>query len=200
MSRANAKKKNSKTPNPTVARGGILDVNGVSELLKIGSQKVYDLVRTNKIPYKRIGERRLVFSESDVLHWFDNLPYGIPDHSTLIGDLDVAEEAQKAAEVVEPVIDAAEEQPLRTTEMNRTLSNALKANGHTKRTSGDQEAKVRLYLERDQIELLVALIDLVDKDDVPTALTKDEVEGLVETSYTLEHALVGHKRHQRRLR
>ena len=184
----------------SLMRGAILDVSGVAELLKIGSPKVYDLVRTNSIPYKRIGERRLIFSESDVLHWFENLP----DGDMPFGEADEVEadevEAEEVVEEVEPVVAAVEQQPLRTADMNRTLSTALKANGHTHRPSEAEEANVRLYLTRVHIELIMDLIEAADGDEIDTPLTKAEIEELVEASYKLEHALVGHRRHQRKLR
>jgi excisionase family DNA binding protein len=209
MSRSKAKRKNSKTPTPTVQSSTILDVGGVADLLKIGSPKVYDLVRTNSIPYKRIGERRLIFSESDVLHWFDNLPdgsipLGVVDESEAEDEatrLAIVEEVvEEVVEQVEPVVRAVEQEPLRTTEMNRTLSTALKANGHTHRPNEAEEANVRLFLTRVHIELIMELIEAADTDEVETPLTNAEMDELVEASYKLEHALVGHRRHQRKLR
>ena len=212
MSRSKAKRKNNKTTTPTVQRGAILDVSGVANLLKIGTPKIYDLVRTNSIPYKRIGERRLIFSESDVLHWFDNLPDGsIPlgvvdefeaeDEATRLAIVEeVVEQVEPVVEQVEPVVRAVEQEPLRTTEMNRALSTALKANGHTHRPNEAEEANVRLFLTRVHIELIMELIEAADTDEVETPLTNAEMDELVEASYKLEHALVGHRRHQRKLR
>jgi hypothetical protein len=49
-------------------------------------------------PDKRIGERRLIFSESDVLHWFDSLPDGnLPDE--VITEVEAREDVEIAEEV-----------------------------------------------------------------------------------------------------
>jgi len=55
----------------------LLKVDEVATLLQVDRQRVYELVRTNKIPVVKIGERQYRFSKSAIEAWLGrggNLP------------------------------------------------------------------------------------------------------------------------------
>jgi excisionase family DNA binding protein len=49
----------------------VLDVLGAAELLRVGRNKVYELVGGNKIPHRRLG-RHIRFSRTALLRWLDS--------------------------------------------------------------------------------------------------------------------------------
>lgn len=50
----------------------ILVADEVAEFLRIDKQRVYELVRTNSIPFIRLGERQYRFSFEAVNRWLDD--------------------------------------------------------------------------------------------------------------------------------
>ncbi len=49
----------------------ILVAKEVAELLRVDKQRVYELVRTNKIPTIRVGERQYRFDEKSIQNWIE---------------------------------------------------------------------------------------------------------------------------------
>jgi excisionase family DNA binding protein len=47
----------------------ILVADEVAELLRVDKQRVYELVRTNRIPVIRLGERQYRFSAQAIFQW-----------------------------------------------------------------------------------------------------------------------------------
>lgn len=50
----------------------ILVAEEVAEMLRIDKQRVYELVRTNQIPYIRLGERQYRFSAQAIENFLHN--------------------------------------------------------------------------------------------------------------------------------
>lgn len=50
----------------------ILIADEVAELLRVDKQRVYELVRTHKIPVIRLGERQYRFDAEAVQMWLEN--------------------------------------------------------------------------------------------------------------------------------
>ena len=50
----------------------VLVVDEVAAILRVDRQRVYELVRTNKIPVIRLGERQYRFSAEAVKRWLEN--------------------------------------------------------------------------------------------------------------------------------
>ena len=174
--------------------------------MKVGTGKVYDLVRRHKIPHKKIGTR-IIFSEADVLAWFQSLPNGtLPDLGPLpkpeVVDVPVEEDEPEKAPDEEVATKAAEREPLKTSELSHRVSTALKANGHTRPIDDEEpeEAKVRTYLTRDQVDLLIQLIDDIDREAFDTPYTRTEVEEMVAAAFTMKHALLSYDRFYRNVR
>lgn len=49
----------------------ILVAEEVADLLRVDKQRIYELVRTNKIPVIRLGERQYRFSAQAILRWLE---------------------------------------------------------------------------------------------------------------------------------
>lgn len=49
----------------------LLIAEEVAELLRVDKQRVYELVRTQKIPFVRVGDRQYRFSADAVRHWME---------------------------------------------------------------------------------------------------------------------------------
>ena len=47
----------------------VLVASEVAEILRVDKQRVYELVRTNRIPVIRLGERQYRFSSQDIQRW-----------------------------------------------------------------------------------------------------------------------------------
>ncbi len=47
----------------------ILIADEAAELLRVSKQRIYELVRTNKIPTIRLGERQFRFSKTALENW-----------------------------------------------------------------------------------------------------------------------------------
>ncbi len=45
--------------------------NEVAELLRVDTQRIYELVRANKIPTIRVGERQYRFDEKAIQNWIE---------------------------------------------------------------------------------------------------------------------------------
>jgi excisionase family DNA binding protein len=52
----------------------ILVADEVAELLRVDKQRVYELVRTNRIPVIRLGERQYRFSADAIYRWLGMKP------------------------------------------------------------------------------------------------------------------------------
>lgn len=50
----------------------ILVADEVAELLRVDKQRVYELVRTNRLPFIRLGERQYRFSLDAVERWLES--------------------------------------------------------------------------------------------------------------------------------
>ncbi len=50
----------------------ILVAKEVSEILRVDTQRIYELVRTNQIPFILIGERQYRFSKQAIERWLEN--------------------------------------------------------------------------------------------------------------------------------
>ena len=50
----------------------ILIADEAAKLLRVSKQRIYELVRTNKIPTIRIGERQFRFSKQALERWLEN--------------------------------------------------------------------------------------------------------------------------------
>jgi excisionase family DNA binding protein len=50
----------------------ILKADEAAELLRVSKQRIYELVRTNKIPVIRLGERQYRFSRQKLEIWLEN--------------------------------------------------------------------------------------------------------------------------------
>ncbi len=48
----------------------VLDISGVVRLLRVGRNKVYDLVARNEIPHRRLG-KQIRFSRAAIMRWLD---------------------------------------------------------------------------------------------------------------------------------
>jgi len=48
----------------------VIDVNGVVRLLRVGRNKVYELVARNQIPHRRVG-KQIRFSRDAIMRWLD---------------------------------------------------------------------------------------------------------------------------------
>ena len=48
----------------------VLDVEGVTRLLRIGRNTVYELVGRNEIPHRRLG-KQIRFSRTAIMRWLD---------------------------------------------------------------------------------------------------------------------------------
>lgn len=48
-----------------------LDVNGISEMLKVSKATIYNLTHSRKIPFTRVGSR-LLFNVNKILQWLDD--------------------------------------------------------------------------------------------------------------------------------
>ena len=57
------------TSEPT-AIDEVLDVEGVTRLLRIGRNTVYELVGRNEIPHRRLG-KQIRFSRAAIMRWLD---------------------------------------------------------------------------------------------------------------------------------
>jgi len=49
----------------------IIDVDGAAAMLRIGRNKLYEMVARNEIPHRRFG-RRIRFSRDAVMRWLDS--------------------------------------------------------------------------------------------------------------------------------
>jgi excisionase family DNA binding protein len=49
----------------------VIDVSGVVRMLRIGRNKVYEMVARNAIPHRRFG-RRIRFSRTAIMRWLDS--------------------------------------------------------------------------------------------------------------------------------
>ena len=49
----------------------ILIAEEVAKLLRVDKQRVYELVRTNKLPFIRVGQRQYRFSKTAVEKWLE---------------------------------------------------------------------------------------------------------------------------------
>ena len=50
----------------------ILVAEEVAELIRVDKQRIYELVRTNSIPFIRLGERQYRFSKQAIQQWLEN--------------------------------------------------------------------------------------------------------------------------------
>lgn len=52
----------------------IIDINGVVNLFNghISKWTVYELVKRGEIPHVRLGNKKILFTEENVLAWFEN--------------------------------------------------------------------------------------------------------------------------------
>jgi excisionase family DNA binding protein len=50
----------------------LLVADEVAEMLRVDRQRIYELVRTRKIPVIRLGERQYRFSADAVRQWLEN--------------------------------------------------------------------------------------------------------------------------------
>jgi excisionase family DNA binding protein len=50
----------------------ILVAEEIAILLRIDKQRVYELVRTNQIPFIKLGERQYRFDKATIERWLDN--------------------------------------------------------------------------------------------------------------------------------
>lgn len=50
----------------------ILIADEVAELLRVDRQRIYELVRTNQIPFIKLGERQYRFSRPVIENWLTN--------------------------------------------------------------------------------------------------------------------------------
>jgi excisionase family DNA binding protein len=53
------------------ADDGVLDVDEVARLLRIGRNTVYELVGKNEIPHRRLG-KQIRFSRAALMRWLDS--------------------------------------------------------------------------------------------------------------------------------
>jgi excisionase family DNA binding protein len=51
--------------------GDVLDVEGVTRLLRIGRNTIYELVGRNEIPHRRLG-KQIRFSRAAIMRWLDS--------------------------------------------------------------------------------------------------------------------------------
>ena len=49
----------------------VIDIEAVSQMLRIGRNKLYEMVARNQIPHRRFG-RRIRFSRAAVMRWLDS--------------------------------------------------------------------------------------------------------------------------------
>ena len=49
---------------------GVLDVDDVARLLRVGRNTIYDLVGRNEIPSRRLG-KQIRFSRAAIMRWLD---------------------------------------------------------------------------------------------------------------------------------
>ena len=49
----------------------VMDVGGVVRMLRVGRNKVYEMVACNAIPHRRFG-RRIRFSRTAIMRWLDS--------------------------------------------------------------------------------------------------------------------------------
>lgn len=49
----------------------VIDVSGVVQMLRVGRNKVYEMVARNEIPHRRFG-RRIRFSRTAIMRWLDS--------------------------------------------------------------------------------------------------------------------------------
>jgi excisionase family DNA binding protein len=49
----------------------VIDVSGVVRMLRVGRNKVYEMVARNEIPHRRFG-RRIRFSRTAIMRWLDS--------------------------------------------------------------------------------------------------------------------------------
>jgi excisionase family DNA binding protein len=49
----------------------ILVADEVAELLRVDKQRIYELVRTQRIPVIRVGDRQYRFSRIAIAHWLE---------------------------------------------------------------------------------------------------------------------------------
>lgn len=50
----------------------ILVAEEVSQILRVKTQRIYELVRTNQIPFILIGQRQYRFSKQAIEKWLEN--------------------------------------------------------------------------------------------------------------------------------
>jgi excisionase family DNA binding protein len=60
----------------------ILVADEVAELLRVDKQRVYELVRTNRIPVIRLGERQYRFSTQAIYQWLGMETEKVEEEST----------------------------------------------------------------------------------------------------------------------
>ncbi len=65
-----SKTKVEETANSPLDEFALLDTEEVALLLKVKKRTIYEWVRTNKIPHKKIGDL-LRFSKPEILKWID---------------------------------------------------------------------------------------------------------------------------------
>ncbi len=58
-------------PHDPVSHDDVIDVAGVARLLRVGRNKVYEMVSRNEIPHRRFG-RRIRFSRAAIMRWLDS--------------------------------------------------------------------------------------------------------------------------------
>lgn len=50
----------------------ILVAEEVAEILRVDKQRIYEMVRTKKLPFILLGERQYRFSKEAVMKWIEN--------------------------------------------------------------------------------------------------------------------------------
>jgi excisionase family DNA binding protein len=55
----------------TAAIDDVIDVAAVGKMLRIGRNKIYEMVARNEIPHRRFG-RRIRFSRAAIMRWLDS--------------------------------------------------------------------------------------------------------------------------------
>jgi hypothetical protein len=187
-------------PNPEFL-GNVLDASDVSKMLNVTKSKVYYLCQSDQIPHKRIGPNnaRLIFSEMDVIEWYDNLPEGFlesaydPSLHGIRGECEEEFERQK--------VTAAEER--------HTLEEAKKSlndysirdgivtnNGRSNDPSFHKAFKVRSSLfEEDALLLIDVLQQVKDGDFEFDTLT---LERLTAIHFQFQHDIINYKQAKER--
>jgi len=68
---AQARSDGSAPPSEAAALDDVLDVEGMTRLLRIGRNTIYELVARNEIPHRRLG-KQIRFSRAAIMRWLDS--------------------------------------------------------------------------------------------------------------------------------